>query len=97
MGYILPLNHQQYREYRKRDEQKEISPYTLEPVQHTPRYGRVQRNSAEDLYDFSRASVQKRDTSTKSYDHLVKQVDPEIVDNYFSDITGKGRNFNEYV
>ncbi|WLR51624.1 hypothetical protein LC040_01605 [Bacillus tianshenii] len=95
MGYILPINHQQYREYRKREESKDKPQFPLEPVERVARYGNVRRNNEEDLYDFNRAGA--RIPREMNYDHLVKEVEDEIVDTYFAEITGRGLNFNEYV
>ncbi|OEH91588.1 hypothetical protein [Bacillus solimangrovi] len=93
MGYILPINHHQYREYHKRVEMNRERALGIKPVHKTSTKIKLNEYQMEKYHENHRLAEKKR----VEYEPLVKEVDLEIIDACYAEITGTGLNFNEYA
>ncbi|WP_080847082.1 hypothetical protein [Cytobacillus gottheilii] len=89
MGYILPINHTQYQQYAERDLKVKPDPF---------RFQRVERvhNHLETFNDNENLGRQEVVLTPKS-EKSINPVPHEKVERLYSEITGKGRLFNEVV
>ncbi|WP_102347293.1 hypothetical protein [Bacillus sp. Marseille-P3661] len=89
MGYILPLNHEQYTQYANRTiMKKHVRSFTLAPVYKVTLHTKM-NNSAE---------PNEQNEKPKPVDERVlHEPKGKNADIYMADITGKGTLFNEVV
>lgn len=94
MGYILPINHEQYNQYANRLIRKDGPPFVVKPVQKITMRAKLKgKTNYEDKYEETKAIkkyVIKKAESSKD------QVE-SIVEDCEADLTGKGKHFDEIV
>lgn len=96
MGYILPINHEQYNQYANRVVRKDGPPFKVKRVQKiTIREKLKGKTDYEDKYQEVRGI---RKYVIKNRDYLPDQEDKvEAVNTNEAEITGKGQNFDEII
>lgn len=93
MGYILPLNQEQYTQYANRTIRKDVQPFTLIPVQKpTIRTKLKGKTIYEERYNALK--LQRHDGDEKQ---KIKKVNPDVIDYCVANLTGKGTLFNEVI
>lgn len=94
MGYILPINNEQYNQYANRIIRKDGSPFVVKPVQKITMRAKLKgKTDYEDKYEeakFIKKYVIKKADNNKNSDATTDN-DCE------ADLTGKGKYFNEIV
>jgi len=94
MGYILPINHEQYNQYANRIIRKDGPPFVVKPVQKITMRAKLKgKTDYEEKYEETKVIknfvVKKKDKCEES---AVKHDDE-----CEAELTGKGKHFNEVV
>ncbi|MGG0719051.1 hypothetical protein ABE096_15865 [Robertmurraya massiliosenegalensis] len=91
MGYIPPTTNYQYTQYAEREVKNNYDPFQIFPVGRT----RAAANTSEEKRLERGQSFRKRlNKNSSSVQELAKE---SMVEEIYSDLTGKGRYFNEVV
>lgn len=93
MGYILPINQTQYQQYAERELRTEQNPFRFMPVDKVNNH----LNTFQ-FYEDPRQSNPlnvKRNESSWNVQH--KKYTREKAEQLYSELTGKGKKFNEVV
>ncbi|MFD2924219.1 hypothetical protein [Halobacillus naozhouensis] len=100
MGYILPINHYQYMDYKKRVTQTARSPFVLDAVFKATLDQKLQGN------EHQQQEQQEKDVKNERFHplytpatihyHTVPQTE-NISEKVYSNVTGKGLHFSEKV
>jgi hypothetical protein len=87
MGYILPVNHDQYKQYAIRASKRKEFPFSVDPVEKVHFHKVKAKKEWDELNrpDFVRNTYRR------------KVVDQKIIDQHYSKLTGKGKYINEVV
>lgn len=89
MGYIPPVNHNQNTQYRERDVKNDYDPFSIKSIHSiTPS---VNGEEHQRLSNKIIKSLKRKKSSLK------KIKSNKTQDRVFSEITGKGKNFNESI
>jgi|GEM_PF-3397007 len=100
MGYILPVNHYQYKDYHDRTIQTERSPFMLEQIFKTTLDNRLKQQEQSREEDRLEYQEMSRKLFTSKDMHAVKNpwkpAEPAH-EKVYSDVTGKGKHFSESI
>lgn len=88
MGYIAPVTNYQYMQYAERESIETYNPFHITPIARTKPILNTSRNGSTLKWE---GEEKARKINRPS------QVRSEIAEEIYSDITGKGKYFNEYV
>ncbi|MGD6941387.1 hypothetical protein ACQCT6_05090 [Cytobacillus gottheilii] len=89
MGYILPINHTQYQQYAERDLKVKPDPF---------RFQRVEKvHNHLETFDENENLGRQEVFSTSKNEKSKNPVPHEKAERLYSELTGKGRFFNEVV
>ncbi|WP_017754671.1 hypothetical protein [Calidifontibacillus oryziterrae] len=97
MGYILPLNHEQYTQYANRTIRKDTSGFKLAPVQRvTIRTKLKGKTNYEDKYEEIK---QLQDGNSKEIERVETTgfERDDLDEKDLAELTGKGTLFNEVI
>lgn len=99
MGYILPVNNDQYAQYANRTTQKDAPPMTLAKVYKPTLDKKFDEKVEDEKHKYEDQDEHKDEETTKGPLKLDDQTDAEIeaAEEIFHDLTGKGQNFDETV
>ena len=96
MGYILPVNHEQYNQYANRVVRKEGPHFIVKPVQKVTLRAKLKgKTDYDDKYEEAKV-IKNYVIKKKNEDEELSAVHNPIEDSE-ADITGKGKYFNETV
>lgn len=84
MGYILPVNFEQYNQYHLRGMHEESNPF---------RTSQIERTSRASLLQFADTSLGKEDFLFKKKEELHRKK----IDEVYAELTGTGLRFNQKV
>lgn len=101
MGYILPINNEQYNQYTNRIIRKDGSPFKVKSVEKITMRAKLKgKTDYEDKYKEAKF-ITKNYCIKKSSNEDESELDLTDVQgegkDYEADLTGKGKNFNECV
>lgn len=92
MAYIPPVSNNQYEQYAEREIKKNYDPFHVGPINRAnPAAGNNNTNVTLSKGTSLKKSIKKKRTSIK------RAVNHSVSDKAISEITGKGRNFNDSI
>ncbi|NSL51426.1 hypothetical protein [Calidifontibacillus erzurumensis] len=95
MGYILPMNHEQYQQYANRVIRKDGSPFTVKRAQKVNLDAKLKNNPefTEKYY----AAKPVKNYAVKKREKTKQKIAQSTIQDVEAEITGKGQNFNDKV
>lgn len=97
MGYILPVDNNQYKQYEKNQiTKKEKTPYMLEDVQRPTIQTKLKKDKYEVFDDHGEQKEHVTNNKNQNKQNVV-EVEQETIDYYVAELTGKGQHFNDYA
>lgn len=94
MGYILPVNHEQYTQYANRTIRKDGPAFITKPVEKVTIRAKLKgKTNYQEKYE--EAKQLHHDHDKEAINDAVQ--DQEQIDHCMADLTGKGTLFNEVI
>lgn len=91
MGYIAPIPNYQYNQYAEREIKNNYDPYHIGPINRTNPATNAYPNDAFVMGSLQKKTIKKKRTTIKNIKNR------KVIEETYSVLTGKGRNFNEIV